>query len=116
METAGPLIDGRTIRAIEDTCHRLGISRQVLALEHDAVQAPLTCRLWKPVIIFPSGFASQLSDRELRAVIVHECAHIKRHDSMLLTSSVLIRALFFMQPLVWIAAREMSILSEHAMR
>ena len=114
LKSSRSMIDNRVIRYIEEASNRLGIRRPVIAIECDSISAPMTYRVQRPIIMFPSEFATLLSDEELHAVIVHECAHIKRQDALLLTLTTIIRALFFMHPLVWIAAHHASILSERA--
>ena len=109
-----PVIDERVLHGINEARSHLDISRPVTAIECDHISAPLTYRANRPIIMFPPAFTSHLSDEELRAVIVHECAHIKRRDALLLTFAALIRSLFFVQPLLWIATRQASMLSERA--
>ena len=45
---------------------------------------------------------------------LHELAHIKRRDTLAFNGVVFLRALFFFQPLVWYAARQVSWLAEVA--
>ncbi|MHB9030435.1 MAG: M56 family metallopeptidase, partial [Candidatus Latescibacterota bacterium] len=107
-----PVTETRVIDAFTGAAEQLGLLREYPVITHDRVPAPLTCRILHPVIILPAGFAKTLSESELRAVALHEVAHIQRRDTLILTLISLIRAIFFFQPLVWYAARQASYLAE----
>lgn len=67
---------------------------------------PITWGIFTPVILLPK--AALLWPRErLRAVLLHELAHIRRHDSLTLALSRLACALYWPNPLVWMAARRL---------
>ena len=104
----------RTMEAFHTAIQLLGIDREYMVIEHPGIPAPLTCRILRPVVILPPGFAEGLSDSELRAVALHELAHIKRRDTLVFTGIAFLRAFFFFQPLVWYAARQVSFLAEVA--
>jgi beta-lactamase regulating signal transducer with metallopeptidase domain len=65
---------------------------------------PITWGLFRPVILLP--FPALFWTRErLQAVLLHEAAHIRRHDSVSQMLSLLVCALYWPNPLVWLAAR-----------
>ncbi|MBS0274333.1 MAG: hypothetical protein JSR55_08015 [Proteobacteria bacterium] len=65
---------------------------------------PITWGLFRPVILLP--FSALFWTRErLQAVLLHEAAHIRRHDSISQMLSLLVGALYWPNPLVWLAAR-----------
>ncbi len=78
------------------------LPRPVIVYTSDRISTPLTYGLWKPRIVLPSHMA--LYGEELRFVIAHECAHIKRLDAA--KKSVLLMAvcLHWFNPLVWLMA------------
>ncbi|MHB9031379.1 MAG: M56 family metallopeptidase, partial [Candidatus Latescibacterota bacterium] len=114
IEEGNPVIDERVVGLCEDLCARLGLRRYVTVVESPRTPVPFTFRFFHPVIVLPAGFADSLSDTELRAVLAHETAHIKRNDIPVIAAVSLVRALFFFHPLVWLAGREISVLAEHA--
>ncbi len=77
------------------------------------VPVPVSVGVLHPRILLPQNLAARLTDEELHAVALHEAAHLKRHDPLILTLVSLVRALLFFHPLVWLAARQVSTLAEH---
>ncbi|MBN1291665.1 MAG: hypothetical protein JXB48_07475, partial [Candidatus Latescibacteria bacterium] len=108
------VIDPRIIDIFHLARKRIALPQDFMIIESDDVPAPMACRTLQPVIILPSGIAQKLSDIELQAVALHELTHIKRYDVLILTIITIIRALFFFHPLIWLAARQISNLSEIA--
>ncbi len=109
-----PVMDERTLGTFAKSGERIGLSGEILLMEHPGVPAPLVCRVLRPVVTLPAGFTVSLSDAELRAVALHELAHIKRRDTLIFTLVAIVRAVFFFQPLLWYAARRVSHLAEIA--
>jgi TonB family protein len=64
---------------------------------------PLAWRVLRPVILLPSE-ADEWPPQRLRAVLLHELAHIDRHDCWTLAMAELAVALYWFHPLVWWAA------------
>jgi beta-lactamase regulating signal transducer with metallopeptidase domain len=67
---------------------------------------PITWGLFRPVILLP--FNAQFWTRERwRAVLLHETAHIARRDSISQMLAMIGCALYWPNPLVWMAARHL---------
>lgn len=59
---------------------------------------------FRPVIVLPASLADVLSDRELEAVLLHEVAHVRRHDVLTACLSGIVCCLAWPHPLVrWLA-------------
>lgn len=57
----------------------------------------VTAGLWRPYVVISSGLLSQLSTRQVRAVLTHEHAHARRRDPLrLLLGRVLAAHLWFL--------------------
>ncbi len=106
------ITDMHILNMFRSAAVQLGVSQAVPLIESPDIKMPLTIGTTRPVILLPVGFADGLSDVELHALAIHEYAHIKRFDSLVLTATVVIRALLFFHPAVWYAARNISLLAE----
>ncbi|BDI28622.1 hypothetical protein CCAX7_006730 [Capsulimonas corticalis] len=68
--------------------------------------APMTWGWLRPILLLP-GDAAQWPAERLRAVILHECAHIARRDWLTQTLAQFLCAFFCFNPLLWILAKQM---------
>ena len=67
---------------------------------------PMTWGVFHPVILLPSEAPAWPAER-LRAVLLHEAAHIARRDWLTLAMSELALSLYWFHPLAWWAASRM---------
>lgn len=81
---------------VQKTAAHLGISRKVQILLSETIHTPLTIGFLKPLILIPVASINHLTTDQLEAVILHEMAHIKRHDYLVnIILSVVELSLFF---------------------
>jgi HEAT repeat protein len=91
----------------------LGIRRRVRVVVSDEVSVPLTCGLFLPVVILPESVARWTMERK-RIVLLHEMAHVARLDYAVLLMVEIVCAVYWFNPLVWLAARQGDIERERA--
>jgi beta-lactamase regulating signal transducer with metallopeptidase domain len=84
--------------------HDLGISRPITLLSSDEQIVPVTWGVVYPVVLLPESASEWESDRR-EAVLVHELAHVGRLDALTQTITQIALALFWFNPLIWIAER-----------
>src|SRR5215468_1756790 len=86
-------------------CHdlqqRLGITRAVRYCESVHLDAPAVLGWLRPVVFLPVTALTGLSEGQLRAVLAHELAHIRRFDAFLNLFQVAVETLLFYHPAVW---------------
>jgi len=90
------------LKAILKCCQdRIGIVKPVHLLLSHKVEVPFAYGLVKPKIALPSDW-EMWSDREVKQILLHELAHIKRKD--ILTNLILQSAIVFYwyNPLIWV--------------
>ncbi|ARA92159.1 hypothetical protein AWN76_002545 [Rhodothermaceae bacterium RA] len=88
------------------TVRQAGLMRTVTVRRSPRVAGPLTWGLVRPVILLPVEAASWPAER-LRAVLLHELAHIRRWDYLTHLLGQIARAIYWFNPLVWWAVQRM---------
>lgn len=96
-----------------DLARRLGISRAVRVSESMLVQVPTMIGWLKPVILLPATALTGLDEMQLRAMIAHELAHIKRHDYLVNIIQTAFEILGFYHPAVWWMSKQVRIEREN---
>ena len=81
--------------------------------ESAAVAAPLTAGVFRPRILLPQVWRDWPAEK-LRAVLVHEAAHVWRRDGMIALLTQVNRCLFWFHPLAWWLEREIMATAEQA--
>ena len=97
-----------------DWSKRLNIQQYVRLLESPYISEPLTLGFWKPVVLFPVGMLLKLGPAQAEALLLHELAHIRRHDYLVNMIQLVLEVVFFYHPLFWLISKEMRIRREHA--
>jgi beta-lactamase regulating signal transducer with metallopeptidase domain len=92
---------------------RLGITRSVSILESTVVRVPTMLGYMRPIILLPAAVITGLPAPHLDAVIVHELAHVRRHDYLVNALQAIIETLLFYHPAVWWCSRQIRIEREH---
>lgn len=87
-----------TCRALQD---RIGVKRAIRYCECMWLQAPAVVGWFRPIVFLPESALTGLSEAQLRSVIAHELAHIRRLDPFVNLFQVFLETLFFYHPAVW---------------
>ena len=93
---------------------RLGVRRRVRIFESPEISVPLTHGIFRPEILLPAGAVGGWSEGRLDAVLLHELAHVRRHDVEAHVLSRVLCALHWFNPLAWVAARHLAREGERA--
>lgn len=91
-----------------------GITRRVRLFVSDYVNGPLTLGFFKPLVLVPAGFLTNLSPEQVDAILLHELAHIRRHDYLVNLLQTVIKTVLFFHPAVHYICRKMDEDREHA--
>lgn len=88
-----------------DECREaIGVRRRVRAYETDAVITPSLHGFVRPMLLLPRGFVETFSHEQLRFVVLHELAHLRRSDVLVNWLTTFAQALHWFNPLVHLAA------------
>ncbi len=75
--------------------------------------SPIAMGLWRPVVLVPLAFFTELPEPYIEALLAHELAHVKRRDYLLNLLQNVIEVLLFHHPTVWWLSRRIRNLREH---
>ncbi|QEM11266.1 M56 family metallopeptidase [Mucilaginibacter rubeus] len=90
---------------VELLCEKLQLKQAVKLLESGYVKMPMVIGHLKPVILIPAGLLAGLPPEQVEAVLLHELAHIRRHDYIVNFLQTIAETVFFFNPgLLWISA------------
>jgi Zn-dependent protease with chaperone function len=70
----------RLSRTLVRSSRRSELGNDVRLLEQDEPVA-LTVGVWRPVVLLSTGLIDMVSARTLRIILMHERAHVRRHDT-----------------------------------
>jgi beta-lactamase regulating signal transducer with metallopeptidase domain len=85
----------------EELIKRLDIAHQVKLLSSSVVPVPSVIGWVKPVVLVPIACFSGMSASQLEAVLIHELAHVRRHDYLVNVLQSVAETLLFYHPAVW---------------
>ena len=91
---------------VSATSRRMGIRPAVSAWLSSKVDVPLTLGHLKPVILLPVAMINHLTLQQVEAILVHELAHIRRHDYLLHLAVSALEGFFFFNPFARLLIRQ----------
>ncbi len=76
-------------------------NRPVRVLTSQQARVPAALGFRNPAIVLPAWALSELTTAELRPILIHELAHLRRRDDWTNLLQKTVRALLFFHPAVW---------------
>ncbi len=68
---------------VQRFAERMGIHKPVHTYISDLISSPVTIGFLKPIILMPVAAINNLTVKQVEAVLLHELAHIRRHDYLI---------------------------------
>lgn len=102
-----PVTDEDFAALLAECRQRLRVRRAVEAIETERVQSPALCGWWRPRLLLPVGLTCRLTREELRHVLLHELAHLKRGDICVNWLATAAQVLHWFNPAVWYGLRRL---------
>ena len=88
---------------------RLRLSRTAGVFESAFVEGPTVVGWLKPAVLLPASAITGLSVEQLRVIVAHELAHVRRHDYLINLFQSLAETLLFYHPIVWWLSRRIRV-------
>jgi GWxTD domain-containing protein len=97
----------RWLERLDALRERMGIDRAVTLVESALAESPSVMGWLRPVILVPAGWLMGLPVEQAEAVLLHELAHVRRHDYLVNLMQSVVEDLLFYHPAVWWVGRVM---------
>lgn len=107
LRSARPLDETKSSHLLVECRERLRVRRSLRVFDVAWVHSPALCGWWRPRLLLPAGLAERLSPDELRHVLLHELAHLKRHDILVNWIASAAQVLHWFNPVVWLVMRRL---------
>ncbi len=98
-----PVEDEAWLILVDELALELGLTRHVRLLQATGPAMPMTWGIRRPAILLPAEADSWTAERR-RDVLLHELAHVKRHDFLIQLVARIACAVYWFHPMVWLAA------------
>jgi beta-lactamase regulating signal transducer with metallopeptidase domain/Tol biopolymer transport system component len=92
---------------LEQAKRVIGINKVLPIIQSRAVKSPALMGFIRPWLLLPEGMVDRFTTQELRFVLLHELAHLKRRDIAMNWLMTLLQILHWFNPLVWVAFSRM---------
>ncbi len=108
LEKSALPLQNREIRCLYRRCLKeMGIGRDIPVLSTAYLKSPIITGFLNPRIYLPIHLISDYREEEMRFMILHELQHFRHHDSIAGFLMNLAAAVYWFNPFVWLALREM---------
>ncbi|MFP5265624.1 MAG: M56 family metallopeptidase [Blastocatellia bacterium] len=107
------ITDYEWLGLVETLASQVGVNRPVTLLKSGRITMPVTCGLARPSVLLPAD-ADRWSAERRHVVLLHELAHVKRRDCLTQMLAQVACAIYWFNPLIWGAARQLRMERERA--
>ena len=112
-QTSQPIADGDLLATLSRQARRIGLRLTPAAAWCQHVATPTVVGIFRPVILLPAALVSGLTVEQIEGILLHELAHIRRHDYLVNLVQRVIEAYLFFHPAVWWVSRRIRVEREH---
>ena len=98
------IVDAPWLALAVELANELGVGRRLTFVESRTATMPMAWGILRPSVLMPADAVRWPVER-LRIVLLHELAHVKRRDCLTNVVAQIACAVYWFNPLVWVAAR-----------
>jgi beta-lactamase regulating signal transducer with metallopeptidase domain len=95
-----PVTDPEILDLLDDCRRQMGTRRRVRVIATDRVHGPALFGLVRPRLLLPSSILVDMDRGELRYILLHELAHLRRHDILIDAIASALHVLHWFNPLI----------------
>ncbi|NIM71014.1 MAG: M48 family metalloprotease, partial [Xanthomonadales bacterium] len=106
------MTDRQALGARAELCAEAGVRREVGLRVSGSVGAPVLYGVKRPTILLPEDWVESLAAEDLRALLAHEVAHVRRGDCLANLVQRICEIPAFFHPAVWLASRRIALARE----
>lgn len=101
-------VQNQEVQKIFKNCKQdMGIRKAIPLYSSAYLKSPFTSGLVNPMIFIPIHLISDCNTKDIRHILLHELEHFKSKDILVNYVICLIRILYWFNPLIWYAVKEM---------
>jgi len=89
--------------ALDQARHLTGVRTPIRVVDLPGIDSPALYGFLRPTLLVPPDLERRLEPAQLRHVLLHECAHVRRRDIALNWLMAVLQALHWFNPAVWLA-------------
>ena len=91
----------------DNIASKIGLRRVPQVRYVECANIPLAwCVFRRPLVVLPVKLVRQFDDQQLAMVLAHELAHLRRRDHLVRALELLVAAIYWWNPLVWIVRHQ----------
>ncbi|MBP2643245.1 MAG: Beta-lactamase [Firmicutes bacterium] len=99
--------DSSVSKLFEECKSTINLGSNPVLIESPIIRTPMAVGAIRPHIILPKGIINKLSKEELRFILLHELAHLKRRDLYVIWITSFLQVIHWFNPLIWYAFYQM---------
>ncbi|EQF27508.1 regulatory protein BlaR1 [Clostridioides difficile CD160] len=110
IKKSAQILEDDEIVSIFQQCKKdIGINKNFILCKSYIINTPITFGYFKPHIILPDESISKLSSNDIKYILLHELQHSKNRDILVNYIMCFFQILYWFNPLVWCALKEMRV-------
>lgn len=109
-----------SLNVVEDECYfdileevknELGIKKDIKIYGSSIIQTPIILNIFNPIVALPK---KELKKSEIKMIFIHELTHYKRKDILFKLLSLIVNAIHWFNPMVYIAVNNINEACEYS--
>ncbi|MHC4743579.1 MAG: M56 family metallopeptidase, partial [Planctomycetota bacterium] len=104
-----PVEDEHILAILAELLAAMKISRRIRIALAEHILSPGVIGFIKPTLLLPVSMLSGMSVEDIKAVLAHELAHIRRYDCLMNFCQMVVEAILFFNPAAWWISRQIRI-------